>query len=132
MSWNGMDAVACSMELSSSGGLYGFVFHSKQDLSNVRLVYEIVVTVFDAKGEIRIEEYSICWCVTEVSPKDDISKLTNQKLQLEKATEHSLMTGTPRLLVFTGMDKAALGKNRIEGAVHFKTGIQLDVVTVGR
>eukprot|EP00961_Rhodomonas_salina_P005838 79043-Rhodomonas_salina.3 len=115
-SWNGMEALACNVEFSTGSGLYGFVFHTTLNLEAVRLVYEVVVTVLDAKGEVRIEEYSMCWCVADFTTKGDIEKLSNQRSQAEKATSPMLMAGTPRLLIFTGADKTVLGKAKIEGA----------------
>jgi hypothetical protein len=109
--WNGNPALLCSIKLAPKDESYAFIFHTKANLADVRLAVELVMTVTDIKGEIRGEEYSICWGVLpmEANLKDDTEFKSKKN---EDATKASLFAGTPRLLLFLGADEAALSKQK--------------------
>ena len=107
--WNGNPAGLCSLKLAATDSPYAFVFHTKANLADVRLAVELVMTVTDIKGEIRGEEYGICWGILPMAAKS----------KKEEGTEDaSLFAGTPRLLLFVGADEELLGKKnaRLPGA----------------
>jgi hypothetical protein len=114
--WNGNPAVLCSLKLTESESRYAFVFHTKANMADVRLAVELVMTVTDMKGEIRGQEYGICWGILPMAAKMTTADFSSKKQ--EGTAEASLFTGTPRLLLFVGADEELLGKKnaRLAGA----------------
>lgn len=108
--WNGNPAVLCSLKLEPHHNMYAFIFHTKADLANVCLAVELVMTVTDIKGEIRGEEYGVCWGVLPMAASKKDSDFSIRKEEdMQKA---ALYAGTPRLLLFLGADEAALSKQK--------------------
>ena len=114
--WNGNPAALCSLKLAATDSPYAFVFHTKANLADVRLAVELVMTVTDIKGEIRGEEYGICWGILPMAAKMTASEFSSKKQ--EGTGDASLFAGTPRLLLFVGADEDLLGKKnaRLNGA----------------
>jgi hypothetical protein len=104
--WNGNPAVLCSLKLGSK---YGFIFHTKTRLPDVRAAVELVMTVTDIKGEIRGEEYGICWGVLPLATSKNASDFSRKA---DSEVQAQLWAGTPRLLLFLGADEYALGKQK--------------------
>jgi len=107
--WNGNPAELCSLKLSPRDKNYAFIFHTKADLADVRLAVELVMTVTDIKGEIRGEEFGICWGVLPMVAAKNASDFSKKEDDMAKG---SLFAGTPRLLLFLGADEAALSKQK--------------------
>ena len=108
--WNGNPAVLCSIKLSPKDNMYAFIFHTKADLADVRLAVELVMTVTDIKGEIRGEEYGVCWGVLPMAASKKDADFSSKKE--EDKAKSALYAGTPRLLLFLGADEAALSKQK--------------------
>jgi hypothetical protein len=107
--WNGNPAVLCTLRLGGKSQ-YAFIFHTKANLADVKLAVELVMTVTDIKGEIRGEEYGICWGVLPMAATKNAADFSSKKEDdMQKA---SLFAGTPRLLLFLGADEAVLKKQK--------------------
>ena len=104
--WNGKPAVVCSLQLPKS---YACIFHTKANLADVRLAAELVLTVTDVRGEIRGEEYGICWGLLPLVATKTVADFSKKAEDMTKAP---LFAGTPRLLLFLGTDETALSKQK--------------------
>lgn len=83
------------------GDDYGFLFHTAVDLTETKLVCEIVMTLSEAGDGIRGEEYTVCWTPANPEPKRDAEKFSVTRNEKD-ILPHQLYAGTPRLLLFVG------------------------------
>ena len=107
--WNGHPAVQCTLTLGGKSP-YAFIFHSRADLADVKLAVELVMTVTDIKGEIRGEEYGICWGVLPMAATKNAADFSSKKE--DDMRNSPLFAGTPRLLLFLGADETVLKKQK--------------------